>query len=65
MTTEAIQHETSEQANLWEYVERTKPQIEDALQKFLPLAPAEIETEFNEGDRIRFVSGRKTPASRS
>lgn len=59
MTTEAIQHETSEQANLWEYVERTKPQIEDALQKFLPLAPAEIETEFNKAIEYALFPGGK------
>lgn len=56
---EAIQHETSEQANLWQYVERTKPQIEDALQKFLPLAPPEIETEFNRALEYALFPGGK------
>ncbi|HEX9962286.1 MAG TPA: polyprenyl synthetase family protein [Pyrinomonadaceae bacterium] len=56
---EAIRHETSEQANLWQYVERTKPQIEEALQKFLPLAPAEIETEFNQAIEYALFPGGK------
>jgi geranylgeranyl diphosphate synthase, type II len=59
MINEAIQHETSEQANLWQYVERTKPQIEDALQKFLPLAPPEIETEFNRAIEYALFPGGK------
>jgi geranylgeranyl diphosphate synthase type II len=59
MMNEAIRHETSEQANLWQYVERTKPQIEDALQKFLPLAPAEIETEFNQALEYALFPGGK------
>lgn len=56
---EAIQHETFEQANLWQYVERTKPQIEDALQKFLPLAPPEIEPEFNKALEYALFPGGK------
>jgi geranylgeranyl diphosphate synthase type II len=59
MMNEAIQHETSGQANLWQYVERAKPQIEDALQKYLPLAPAEIETEFNKAIEYALFPGGK------
>ncbi|MDQ3798501.1 MAG: polyprenyl synthetase family protein [Acidobacteriota bacterium] len=46
-------------ADLWQYVERTKPQIEDALQKFLPLAPPEIETEFNRAIEYALFPGGK------
>jgi geranylgeranyl diphosphate synthase, type II len=46
-------------ADLWQYVERTKPQIEDALQKFLPLAPPEIETEFNKAIEYALFPGGK------
>jgi geranylgeranyl diphosphate synthase type II len=46
-------------ADLWQYVERSKPQIEDALQKFLPLAPAEIETEFNKAIEYALFPGGK------
>jgi geranylgeranyl diphosphate synthase type II len=46
-------------ADLWQYVERAKPQIEDALQKFLPLAPPEIETEFNKAIEYALFPGGK------
>lgn len=46
-------------ADLWQYVEKTKPQIEDALQKFLPLAPPEIETEFNRAIEYALFPGGK------
>ena len=36
---ESIEETQNNVADLWQYVERMKPQIEDALEKFLPLAP--------------------------
>jgi geranylgeranyl diphosphate synthase, type II len=59
MTTETIQAQQTDIADLWQYVERTKPQIEDALQKFLPLAPAEVETEFGAAVEYALFSGEK------
>jgi len=41
------------------YVERQKPQIENALREHLPLAPASIETQFNEATRYALFSGGK------
>jgi len=41
------------------YVERQKPQIENALLEHLPLAPASIETQFNEATRYALFSGGK------
>jgi geranylgeranyl diphosphate synthase type II len=46
-------------ANLWGYVEKHKPQIENALREHLPLAPASIETEFNEATGYALFSGGK------
>lgn len=46
MTIEAIQQQVPDQADLWQYVSRTKPQIETVLQKFLPVAPVEFEAQF-------------------
>lgn len=46
-------------ADLWHYVENHKPQIERALREFLPLAPPNIETEFNEATRYALFSGGK------
>ena len=48
-----------ETADLWQYVEKHKPQIEESLQKFLPLAPPQIETKFNEAVRYALFSGGK------
>ncbi|MGI8788640.1 MAG: polyprenyl synthetase family protein [Pyrinomonadaceae bacterium] len=47
------------QSDLWNYVEMHKPQIENALRQFLPLAPPNIETEFNEATRYALFSGGK------
>ena len=41
------------------YVERQKPQIENTLREYLPLAPASIETQFNEATRYALFSGGK------
>ncbi|MCY7347524.1 MAG: polyprenyl synthetase family protein [Pyrinomonadaceae bacterium] len=45
--------------DLWHYVERHKPSIENALREHLPLAPASIETKFNEATRYALFSGGK------
>lgn len=47
------------EANLWRYVEKQKPQIEAALRERLPLAPAKIETRFNEAVEYALFSGGK------
>lgn len=56
---ESIEETQNNVADLWQYVERAKPQIEDALQKFLPLAPPEIETEFNRALEYALFPGGK------
>lgn len=45
--------------DLWNYVEQHKPQIEIALREYLPLAPPNIETKFNEAVRYALFSGGK------
>ncbi len=45
--------------DLWNYVEKHKPQIENALREHLPLAPLNIETQFNEATRYALFSGGK------
>ncbi|MBA3600812.1 MAG: polyprenyl synthetase family protein [Acidobacteria bacterium] len=54
MMTESIKNNV-----LWLYVEKHKPQIENALREHLPLAPANIETQFNEAVRYALFSGGK------
>lgn len=49
----------SEKSDLWQYVEKNKPQIEAALRDHLPLAPANIETKFNEAVEYVLFSGGK------
>ena len=51
--------ETIEKADLWQYVEKHKPAIEKSLREFLPLAPANIETRFNEAIEYALFSGGK------
>jgi geranylgeranyl diphosphate synthase, type II len=50
---------TNNSAELWRYVEKYKPQIEIELRKFLPLAPPNIETEFNEALEYALFPGGK------
>ncbi|MBA2605315.1 MAG: polyprenyl synthetase family protein [Acidobacteriota bacterium] len=45
--------------NLWQYVEKHKPGIEKGLRRFLPLAPPQIETKFNEAVEYALFSGGK------
>ena len=49
----------SENADLWRYVEKHKPQIEKSLDEHLPLAPPQVETRFNEAVRYALFSGGK------
>jgi len=49
----------TEKSDLWQYVEKHKPQIEIALRRHLPLAPANIETKFNEAVEYVLFSGGK------
>ena len=46
-------------ASLWRFVERYKPKIERAIEDNLPLAPPEIETQFNEAVRYAALHGGK------
>jgi len=51
--------EKQENAELWQYVEKHRPQIERSLREHLPLAPAKIETQFNEAVEYALFSGGK------
>ncbi len=46
-------------SQLWDYVEHHKPAIEDALRANLPLAPARVETRFNEALEYALFPGGK------
>ena len=59
MMIEHRRQETVEKSNLWHYVEKYKPQIEKSLREHLPLAPAKIETQFNEAVEYALFSGGK------
>ena len=54
-----MEKQTENFADLWRYVEKYKPQIENALLEHLPVAPASIETQFNEAIRYALFSGGK------
>lgn len=54
-----IEESPIKEIDLWEYVEKNLPQIENALSEFLPLAPPAIETRFNEALRYALSSGGK------
>lgn len=49
----------TENVELWRYAERHKQAIENALRQFLPLAPPQIETKFNEAVNYALFSGGK------
>ena len=51
--------EKQEKADLWQYVENKRPQIEKYLREHLPLAPPQIETQFNEAVEYALFSGGK------
>lgn len=46
-------------SELWQYVEKHKPSIENVLREHLPLAPQHIETKFNEAIEYALFSGGK------
>lgn len=50
---------TEKYAELWQYVEKNRPQIEKSLREYLPLAPSQIETRFNEAVEYALFSGGK------
>ena len=54
-----MEKQTENFTELWHYVERHKPQIETALREHLPLAPPNIETQFNEAVEYALFSGGK------
>jgi len=51
--------ENIKKSDLWQYVEEHKPLIENALREHLPLAPPNIETQFNEAVKYALFSGGK------
>ncbi len=51
--------EIAGKSDLWQFVADKKPQIENALHEYQPLAPAKIETKFNEAVRYVLFSGGK------
>lgn len=53
------EEKTEKFAELWQYVEKHRPQIEKSLREFLPLAPPKIETQFNEAIDYALFSGGK------
>jgi len=46
-------------AELWQYIEKHRQPIEKSLREFLPLAPPNIETQFNEAVEYALFSGGK------
>jgi geranylgeranyl diphosphate synthase type II len=54
-----MEKQTKNFTELWHYIEKHKPQIENALGEYLPLAPANIETKFNEAAQYILFSGGK------
>ncbi len=54
-----MEKHTENLAELWQYVEKHRPQIEKSLREFLPLAPPRVETQFNEAVEYALFSGGK------
>ena len=54
-----MEKHTEKFAELWQYVEKNRPQIEKSLREHLPLAPPKIETKFNEAVEYALFSGGK------
>ncbi len=54
-----MEKHTENFAELWQYVEKHRSQIEKSLREFLPLAPSKIETQFNEAVEYALFSGGK------
>ena len=54
-----MEKQTENYAELRQYAEKYRPQIENALREHLPLAPPNIETQFNEAVQYALFSGGK------
>ncbi|MBS1792604.1 MAG: polyprenyl synthetase family protein [Acidobacteria bacterium] len=54
-----MEENTEKFAEFWQYIENKRPSIEEALREYRPLAPAEIETRFNEAVDYALFSGGK------
>jgi geranylgeranyl diphosphate synthase, type II len=50
---------TEKFAEVWQYVEKYRPQIEESLREHLPFAPPQVETQFNEAVEYALFSGGK------
>ncbi len=53
------ENNSDKKADLWQYVEKHKLQIEKSLREHLPHAPSQIETKFNEAVEYALFSGGK------
>ena len=49
----------NKQLELWQYIEKHRFEIERSLREFLPFAPPQIETKFNEAVEYALFSGGK------
>ncbi len=54
-----MEKHTEKHAELWQYIEKHRPQIERSLREHLPLAPPQVETQFNEAVEYALFSGGK------
>ena len=54
-----MEKQTENFTDLWQYVEKHRPNIEKSLREHLPLAPLNIETQFNEAVEYALFSGGK------
>jgi geranylgeranyl diphosphate synthase type II len=54
-----IGKQTDTQTELWQYAEKHRARIDKSLREFLPLAPPQIETKFNEAVEYALFSGGK------
>jgi geranylgeranyl diphosphate synthase type II len=54
-----MEKHTEKHADLWQYVEKHRSQIEKSLREHLPLAPPAIATQFNEAVEYALFSGGK------
>lgn len=51
--------QTTKRAELWQYVEKHRPQVEKLLREYLPLAPVQIHTKFNDALEYSLFPGGK------
>lgn len=51
--------QTTQRAELWQYVEKHRSQVEKLLREYLPLAPAQIQTKFNDALEYALFPGGK------